>query len=52
MELSVQEYGRLRHDQVGLEVLACKWRLVQVENTNPLVGSVSGGALPALSCQV
>jgi len=29
-ELSVQEYGGLRHDQVGLEVLASKWRTVQV----------------------
>src|SRR6516165_511083 len=29
-ELSVQEYGGLRHDQVGVEVLGIKGRLVQV----------------------
>jgi len=29
-ELSVQEYGGLRHDQVGVEVFAIKWRRVQV----------------------
>ena len=29
-ELSVQEYGGLRHDQAGREVLASKWRRVQV----------------------
>src|SRR5207237_8201091 len=29
-ELSAQEWARLRHDQVGLKILATKWRRIQV----------------------
>ena len=48
-ELSAEEDGWLRHDQVGLEVLPTKGGALRSGNTNPFVGSVRGGALPALS---
>jgi hypothetical protein len=51
-ELAVQEHRLLGHDQVGLEVLATERRGVEVREHQPVRWSVSGGALPALSCQV
>ena len=55
-QLTADERTRLRHDQVGLKILAAKggaFRSGNVTDT-PVTGSttVKGGALPALSDQV
>src|SRR5215472_8003899 len=34
-ELAIQEDRRLRHDQVSLEVLSAKWRLIEVRKAQP-----------------
>ena len=50
---SAQEGAGLRHDQVGLEQLPAKRGLIQVgKDQSSVLGSVSGGALPALSNHV
>ena len=48
-EFAVEQDSWLGHDQVGLQELALG---VEVGEGGPVVGSVSGGAFPALSCHV
>jgi hypothetical protein len=56
-QILAEEDGRLRHDQVGLEIPPPKgeaFRLGKVTST-PVTGSLmllTGGAFPDLSCQV
>ena len=50
-EAAAKEDGGLWHDQVGLEVFVpVERRDGRFGNTSPLVGSVTGSMLPALSC--